>query len=83
MENRSVEQPFQQSKEILLLLKFVVLGEDYSSILAFNFPAFKIPKKTTTIRVINDFRTLSLLLKHRISPISYSKYWVIDIISSM
>jgi hypothetical protein len=40
------------------------------------FPTFSIPKKNVnrTI-VVTDFRTLNLLLEHRMSPISYSKDW--------
>jgi hypothetical protein len=36
-----------------------------------------IPNKNgnSTIRVVNDFRKLNLLLKCRMSPISYSKDW--------
>jgi len=53
-----------------------VLEEDYSSECA--SPSFAIPKKNGTIRVVTDFRKLNLLLKRRISPISYSKDWGYD-----
>jgi hypothetical protein len=54
-----------------------VLEEDYSSEWASVFPSFAIPKKnrSATIRVVTDFRKLNLLLKRRMSPISYSKDW--------
>jgi hypothetical protein len=52
-----------------------VLEEDYPSEWAFCFPSFGIAKKNGTIRVITDFRKLNLLLKHALSPISYSKDW--------
>jgi hypothetical protein len=74
---RSVEQQLQQSKEIVRLVEIGVLEEDYSSEWASLFPLFAIPKKngSSTIRVVTDFRKLNLLLKHRMSPISYSKDW--------
>jgi hypothetical protein len=52
-----------------------VLEEDYSS--EWSSPSFEIPKKngSRTIRVVHDFRKLNLLLKRRMSPISYSKDW--------
>jgi hypothetical protein len=54
-----------------------VLEEDYSSEWASPSPSFAIPKKnrTSTIRVVTDFRKLNLFLKHRISPIACSKDW--------
>jgi hypothetical protein len=54
-----------------------VLEEEYYSEWAFVFPSFAIPKKNgeATIRVVTDFRKLNLLLKYRMSPISYSKDW--------
>jgi hypothetical protein len=54
-----------------------VLEEDYSSEWASSSPLFAIPKKngSSSIRVVTDFRKLNLLLKHRMSPISYSKDW--------
>jgi hypothetical protein len=54
-----------------------LLEEDYSSEWASLFPSFSIPKKNgaSTIRVVTYFRKLNLLLKHRMSPISYSKDW--------
>jgi hypothetical protein len=72
---RSVEQQLQQSKEIVRLMDIGVLEEDYSSEWASMFPSFSIPKKNGTIRVVTDFRKLNLLLKRRMSPISYSKDW--------
>jgi hypothetical protein len=72
---RSVEQQLQQSTEIVRLVDIGVLEEDYSSEWASLFPSFAIPKKNGTIRVVTDFRKLSLFLKHPISPISYSKDW--------
>jgi hypothetical protein len=76
---RSVEQQLQQSKEIVRLVDIGVHGEDpdYSSEWASLFPSFAIPKKNGegTIRVVTDFRKLNLLLKRRMSPISYSKDW--------
>jgi hypothetical protein len=52
-----------------------VLEEDYSFEWASRIPSFEIPKKNGTIRVVTDFRNLNLLLKHYMSPISYSKDW--------
>jgi hypothetical protein len=54
-----------------------VLEEDYYSEWASRSPSFAIPKKNVsiTIRVVTDFRKLNLLLKRRMSPISYSKDW--------
>jgi hypothetical protein len=74
---RSVEQQLQQSKEIVRFMDIGVLEEDYSSEWSSISPSFAIPKKkgASTIRVVTDFRKLNLLLKHRISPISYSKDW--------
>jgi hypothetical protein len=73
---RSVEQQLPQSKEIVRLVNIGVLDEDYFS--EWDSPSFAIPKKNraATIRVVADFRKLNLLLKHRVSPISYSKDWV-------
>jgi hypothetical protein len=70
---RSVEQQLQQRKEIVRLVDIGVLEEepDYSS--EWASPSFAIPKKNGTIRVVSDFRKLNFLLKHRMSPISYSK----------
>jgi hypothetical protein len=70
---RSVEQ--QLHKEIVRLVDIGVLEEvqDYSS--EWDSPSFAIPKKNGTMRVITGFRKLNLLLKHRVSPISYSKDW--------
>jgi hypothetical protein len=69
------EQLHQQSKKIVRLVDIGVLEEDYSS--EWDSPSFAIPKKTEnhTIKVITDFRKLNFLLKHRMSPISYSKDW--------
>jgi hypothetical protein len=74
---RSVEQQFQQRMEIVRLVGIGVLEEDYSSEWASMCPSFAIAKKnvSATIRVVTDFRKLNLLLKRRISPISYFKYW--------
>jgi hypothetical protein len=63
----------QQGKEIVRLVDIGVLEEDYSS--EWASPSFAIPKKRGTIRVVNNFRKLNLLLKLRMSPISYSKDW--------
>jgi hypothetical protein len=70
---RSVEQQLQQCKEIVRLVDIGVLEEDYSS--EWAFPSFEIPKKNGKIRVVTDFMKLNLLLKRRMSPISYSKDW--------
>jgi hypothetical protein len=50
---------------------------DYPSEWASLFLSFAISKKNRaeTIRVVTDFRKLNLLLKHRMSPISYYKDW--------
>jgi hypothetical protein len=74
---RSVEQQLQQAKKIVRLVDIGLLEEDYSSEWASLSPSFAIPKKngSATIRVVTDFRKLNLLLKHRMSPISYSKDW--------
>jgi hypothetical protein len=52
-----------------------VLEEGYFSEWASLFPSFGISKKNgaATKRVVTDFRKLNLLLKRRISPITYSK----------
>jgi hypothetical protein len=57
------------------LVDIRVLEEDYSSECVSIFLSFAIPKKSgiATIRVVTDFRKLNLLLKHAMSPISYSK----------
>jgi hypothetical protein len=57
------------------LVDIGALEEDYSSEWASVFPSFAIPKKngSSTIRVVTDFSKLNLLLKRRMSPISYSK----------
>jgi hypothetical protein len=72
---RSVEQQLQQCKEIVRLVDIGVLEYDYSSEWASCSSSFAIPKKNGTIRVVTDFRKLNLLLKRRMSPISYSKDW--------
>jgi hypothetical protein len=72
---RSVEQQLQQSKEIVRLVDIGVLEEDYSSEWASISPSFANPKKNGTIRVVTDFTKLNILLKHTMSPISYSKDW--------
>jgi hypothetical protein len=71
--SRSVEQQLQQSKEIVRLVDIGFLEEDYFSEWPSIFSSFAIPKKNGTIRVVTAFRKLNLLLKRRISPISYSK----------
>jgi hypothetical protein len=70
---RSVKQKLQHSKKIVRLVDIGVLEEDYSSEWSSAFPSFGIPKKHGIIRVVTDFRKLNLLLKHRMSPISYSE----------
>jgi hypothetical protein len=68
-----VEQQLQQSKKTvrLVYIEFGVLKEDYFS--EWASPSFVIPKKNGTIRVVSDFRKLNLLLKLRMSSISYSQ----------
>jgi hypothetical protein len=68
---RLVEEQVQHKKEIVRLVGIRVLQEDFSSEWAFVSPAFSIPKKYGTIRVVTDFRKLNLLLKRHLSPISY------------
>jgi hypothetical protein len=72
---RSLEQQLQQGKEIVRLVDIGVLEEDYSS--EWASPSFAIPKKngSSTMRVVTVFRKLNLLLKRRMSTISYSKDW--------
>jgi hypothetical protein len=72
---RSVEQ--QLRKKIVRLVDIGVFEEDYSSEWASSFPSFAINKKngSSLMRVITDFRKLNLLLKHRMSSISYSEDW--------
>jgi hypothetical protein len=48
---------------------------DYSSEWSSISLSFAIPKENGTIRVVADFRKLNLLLKCRVSRISYSKDW--------
>jgi hypothetical protein len=69
----SVEQQLQQSKEIVRLVHIGVLEEFYSS--EWSSPTFSIPKKNgrISIRVVNIFTQLNLLLKHNKSHISFSK----------
>jgi hypothetical protein len=73
-----VGQQLQPSKEIVRLVDIGVLEEDYSSEWSSIFPSFATPKKNRTvpIRVVTDFRKniTQLILKHKWSPISYSKY---------
>jgi hypothetical protein len=66
-----VEQQLQQCKENVRLVDIGVLEGYYSS--EWLSPSFAIPKKIVTIRVVTELRKLNLLLKLRISPISYSK----------
>jgi hypothetical protein len=68
-----VEQQLQQSKEIVRLVDIGVLEEDFSFEWASLSLSFAIPKKNGAIIVVSDFRKLNLLLKHHVSPISYSK----------
>jgi hypothetical protein len=70
---RSVELQLQPSKQIVRLMDIGVYEENYSS--EWSSPSFETPKKNGTIRVVTDFRKLISLLKRRMSPISYSKYW--------
>jgi hypothetical protein len=70
-----VEQQLQQSKEIVRLEDIGVLEEDYSYEWASLSPSFEIPKNNGTIRVVTDFRKFNVLLKRRMSPMSYSKDW--------
>jgi hypothetical protein len=72
---RSVEQ--QLRKDIVRLVDIGVLEENYSSEWASSSPSFAIPNEngSSTIRVVTDFRKINLLLKRRMSPISYSKDW--------
>jgi hypothetical protein len=72
---RSVEQQLRHNKEIVRLVDIGVLEEDYSSEWSSSSPSFAIPKKNETIRVVTEFRKLKLLLKHAMSPISYSEDW--------
>jgi hypothetical protein len=69
-----VEQQLRHSKEIVRLVDIAVLEEYYASEWNSIFPSFEIPKKNGKIRVVTDFRKLNLLLKHRMSSISYSKF---------
>jgi hypothetical protein len=73
-----VKQQLRQNKEIVRLVEIGVLEKDYSS--EWASPSFAIPKKngSATIRVVTDFRKFNLLLKHAMSPISYSKDWGYD-----
>jgi hypothetical protein len=68
-----VAQKLQHSNEIVRLVDIGVLEEDYSS--EWDSPSFAIAKKNGSITVVfvTDFRKLNLLLKRRMSPISYSK----------
>jgi hypothetical protein len=59
-----------------------VLEEDFSLKWASVFPIFIIPKKNGALRVVTDFRKLNLLLKHCVSPISYSKDWGYEMFNS-
>jgi hypothetical protein len=72
---RSVERQLQHSKEIVRLVHIGegLLEEDYSSEWASRIPSFAISKENGTIRFVTDFRKLNLLLKHAMSPITYSK----------
>jgi hypothetical protein len=74
---RSVEQQLQQNKEIARLVDIGVLEEVYSSEWASVFPSFEISKKNEKMRIVTDFRKLNFLLKRIMSPVSYSKDWVV------
>jgi hypothetical protein len=65
----------QQSKEIVRLVDIGVLEEDYFSEWVTICPSFAIPKKNGTIRVVTDFRKINLLMKRKMSSMSYSKDW--------
>jgi hypothetical protein len=56
-----------------------LLEVDYSSEWDSIISSFAIPKKKGTIKVVTDFRKLNLLLKHKISTISYSEDWGHDL----
>jgi hypothetical protein len=73
MEPISLQLMDPNCKPIVRLVDIGVLEEDYSS--EWASPSFAIPKKNGTIRVVTNFRKLNLLLKHTVSPISYSKDW--------
>jgi hypothetical protein len=75
---KSVEQQLQQCKEIVRLVDIGFLEEGYSSEWSSRIPSFAISKKNRTIRVVTDFRKLNLLLKRRVSPVSYSKDWKLE-----
>jgi hypothetical protein len=62
-----------------------VLEEDYTFEWSSISPSFAIPKKngSSTKRVVTDFRKLDLLLKSRMSTITYSKDWGAHKIRSM
>jgi hypothetical protein len=70
---RSVEQQSKQRKEIVRLVDIGVLEENYSS--EWASPSFAKNLNNKSIRVVTDFRKLNILLKHRVSPISYSRDW--------
>jgi hypothetical protein len=55
-----------------------VLEKDYSSEWVSSLPSFAIPKKNGTIRVVNDFRKLNLLLKCHPFPIPKIRGWGYD-----
>jgi hypothetical protein len=63
---------YKPSKEIVRLVDTGALEKDYYSEWAYRIPTFGIPKKNGTIRVVTDFTNLKLLLKRKMSPISYS-----------
>jgi hypothetical protein len=62
---RSVEQQFQQCKEISRLVDIEVLEEEYFFEWASIFQTFTIPKKNGAerIRDVTDFRNLNVFLK--------------------
>jgi hypothetical protein len=68
----------QQSKDIVRLweLDIGIFKEDYSSEWVSLSPTFAMSKEK--VRVVNNFRKLNFFLKRKMSPISYSNYWVND-----
>jgi hypothetical protein len=52
-----------------------ILEEEESSEWDLLFQSLATPKKNGTIRFVAEFKKLNLLLKRRMSPFSYYKYW--------
>jgi hypothetical protein len=63
------------ASKIVRLQDIGVLEGDYSSEWTCCITSFAAPKKNETIRFVTYFRKLNLLLKHSMSPNSYSKDW--------